>query len=119
MFKRYGILAAAILAAGLFAAPVMAEDKPMDSDMNKPAMMKQDKEKMGGHMMDPKHRAEHQKMMQDTLGMARDVMVILRDMKHQPSAEQQKKLDGMIKRMDEIIKQHEDMVKKSNEMTGW
>ena len=116
MFKRYGILAAAIIAVGIFIAPAMADDKPMDSDMNKPAMTEHGKGKMGKQMMDPKMRMEHHKMMEDTLSMARDVMVILRDMNHKPSEEQQKKLDGMIKRMDEIIKRHEDMLKKKKEM---
>lgn len=39
----------------------------------------------------------------ETMKMVREVMVILKDLNHYPSAEQKKKLDDMIKKTDEMI----------------
>ncbi|MBI5599778.1 MAG: hypothetical protein HY890_08610 [Deltaproteobacteria bacterium] len=73
---------------------------------------------MGDDMKGP-HREdmiEHHRMTQDALRMLRETMVILRDLSHKPTAEERKKLDGMISRLDDMVKKHEEMMKRKKEM---
>ncbi len=110
--KKAGLIAAAVLAATLASAPLLAQDgmnpMPMDhSTMGGPA----EPGKYGEMMM------KRQKTTEEMMGMMKETMTILRDLKHTPTAEQKEKLNDMIKRMDGMMKEHEETMKKMKE--GW
>lgn len=54
----------------------------------------------------------HHKQMDEINGMLRDVMVILRDLNHKPSAAERNQLNNMIHRMDEIMEERKHMREK-------
>lgn len=59
---------------------------------------------------------EHQQTMMEVKGMLKDVMVILKDLNHQPSAADRQKLTDNIARLDEIMKKEKEMAEKWKEM---
>jgi len=114
MQKSTWFFASAFLAASLIVSPVLVEERALASDYGEetPAPAPPAKTTGGsGKMTDPKMMTERHNMMADSLKALRDTMVILKDLKHVPTAEQQKKLDELIKRMDENIVRHEEMMK--------
>ena len=78
-----------------------------------PAFAGKDKEKSGedgSHMANYKeHFQQRQQMHMDMRKMMADTMTILRDLNHQPSADEKKRLTGMIARMNEMMTQHKTM----------
>ncbi|MDX1253091.1 MAG: hypothetical protein IDH49_12725 [Gammaproteobacteria bacterium] len=59
---------------------------------------------------------EHQQTMMEVKGMLKDVMVILKDLNHQPSAADRQKLADHVARLDEIMKKEKEMAEKWKEM---
>ncbi len=78
-----------------------------------PAFADKDKEKSGegsGHTANHKeHFQQRQQMHMDMMKMMADTMTILRDLNHQPSADEKKRLTDMINRMNEMLAQHKTM----------
>lgn len=74
-----------------------------------PAFAAKDKES-DGHMANYKeHFQQRQQMHMDMMQMMIDTMTILRDINHQPSAEEKKHLSDMIKQMNEMMANHKKM----------
>jgi Spy/CpxP family protein refolding chaperone len=65
--------------------------------------------KMGGGMMSPEMKKKHHEAMGDRLEMMKELMDIVKNLNHTPSAAQKKRLTEMMERLDEIIKMHEEM----------
>ncbi len=54
-----------------------------------------------GHMMGQQHKGRYMKMMKEHTGMMREVLTILKDLKHKPTKAQKKRLGEMIEQLDE------------------
>jgi len=55
---------------------------------------------------------ERNKMVRSMMAMTRETMMIIRDMNHKPSADDKKKLDGMITDIDKLIEHDVETGKK-------
>lgn len=110
--------AVAFVALALFAAPALADEKHggKDADKGQGMGMMDSQHGKGAWRDDGKVRMEHHKLMKETLEMMKQTMSILKDVKHEPSADQKKRLDEMIGKIDEIIKRHDEMMMKKQEM---
>jgi hypothetical protein len=106
--RKAGLIAASLLAATLASSPLLAQDQ----ETTNPAPT--DHSTMGGAAEPGKYR-DMMKRHEELMGMLKDTMTILRNLKHSPTADQKKKLDAMIARMDEMMKEHEHMMKKMKE----
>jgi hypothetical protein len=82
-------IASAVIALALMTAPAYAGN-PCAAN---PCAEKQD------------YRAMHKQMKKEHMGMLKDVMVILRDLNHKPSAAQKQQLNEMIGKLDSMIEQ--------------
>ncbi len=97
MSKNKLILTAGLIGA-LIAAPAFA-GKDKESD-----------DKSAGHMENYKeHMQQRQQMHMDMMQAMVDTMTILRDINHQPSAEEKKHLTDLIKQMNEMMAKHKSM----------
>lgn len=132
--RRAGLIAASILAATLASAPLLAQDQGgMNPPTNPPTEQGNppvppadqgtpaDHSSMGGPEYQGRYREmmmKRQKIHEEMMGIQRETLRILRDLKNTPTRAQRERLDAMIKRMDEIIKEDKDMMmKKMRE--GW
>lgn len=123
-------LTAALVVLGLMAAPALAADQQSEGQMMGQSgqgggmmgqgggMMGQDGGMMGKDRMGMKGMAEHRKFTRDIIEMTKETMAILRDLSHKPTADQQKRLDELIKKADEMIKKHDEMMKSWQEKSG-
>lgn len=81
-----------------------------------PALADRDKDENSGGSNDNGRYKEHfqqrHQMDMDMMKMMADTMTILRDLNHQPSAEEKKRLTGMIKQLNEMMARHKEMSEK-------
>ncbi len=108
--KKRGIFAATILAVTLVASPLLAQGGANS--------MPTDHSSMGGPVKPEKYgekMIKHDRTTEEMMGMLKETMIILRDIRHYPDPEQKAKLDSMIKRMDEMMKERKAMMKKWKE----
>jgi len=94
------LLITASLIGALIAAPAFASnDKDKVSD-----------DKSAGHMENYKeHMQQRQQMHMDMMQAMVDTMTILRDINHQPSAEEKKHLTDLINQMNGMMAKHKSM----------
>ncbi len=64
-----------------------------------------------GHMMG-EHKGRYMERMKEHMGMMREVLVILRDLKHKPTKAQKKRLGEMIEQLDEKEKKMMEKMEK-------
>ncbi len=89
-------LGAAVISVSLMASPALAGNpcakNPCGMSMGdkNPCAMEE-------------RKAKHHKMKKEHMGMMREVMVILRDLNHKPSAEQKKRLNAYIEKLDDSL----------------
>lgn len=101
MSKNKLLMTAGLIGA-LIAAPAFA-GKDKESD-----------DKSAGHMENYKeHMQQRQQMHMDMMQAMVDTMTILRDINHQPSAEEKKHLTDLINQMNEMMTKHKSMDKDS------
>lgn len=100
------IFTAFALAGALFAGNTFAADAAGASGDSR-----KDHSAMWREMM-----KEHHEAMTEIKGMLKDVMVVLKDLNHQPSAADRQKLSSNIARLDDIIKKEKEMAEKWKEM---
>lgn len=75
-----------------------------------PAFAGKGEEKSEEHTANYKeHMQQRQKMHMNMMQALADTMTILRDLNHQPSAEDKKRLTDMINQMNEMMAQHKSM----------
>jgi hypothetical protein len=92
------LLISASLIGALIAAPAFAA---MDKDKDKESE---------GHMANYKeHMQQRQQMHMDMMQAMITTMTILRDINHQPSADEKKKLTDLIKQMNDMMAKHKAM----------
>lgn len=81
-----------------------------------PAFAGKDKEENSGGSNDSGRYQEHlqqrHQMDMEMMRMMADTMTILRDINHQPSAEDKKRLTDMIKQLNEMMARHKEMGEK-------
>jgi hypothetical protein len=87
-------IASAVIALALLTAPAYAGNPcAANPCAANPCAQKQD------------YRAMHKQMKKEHLGMFKEVIVILRDLNHKPSAAQKQQLNEMIGKLDKMIEQ--------------
>ncbi len=97
MSKNKLLMTAGLIGA-LIAAPAFA-GKDKESD-----------DKSAGHMANYKeHMQQRQQMHMDMMQAMITTMTILRDINHQPSADEKKKLTDLIKQMNDMMAKHKAM----------
>lgn len=62
------------------------------------------------------HMKQHQQMEMEMMRMLADTMSILRDLNHQPSSEEKKRLSDMIKQLNDMMARHKEMGEKMKSM---
>ena len=87
-------LGAAVISVSLMGSPALAGNpcakNPCGVSDKNPCAMKE-------------RKGKHHKMKKEHMGMMREVMVILRDLNHKPTAEQKKRLDHYIEKLDDSL----------------
>jgi len=103
LMKTVRIFMYGLLALMFMSGPAMADKGPHMGMMG---------DKDGQHMM----YRDHHDMSMEMMKMMKEVMGIVKNLEHRPSAAEKEKLDKMMSRLDEMMQQHEDMMKKAREM---